>query len=84
MPSMEYYLGWLAGLIAISALTGFLIGLGLFFLVFLHVKARASIGRNLLLTSAAMAFLIAMAHVFTLDFPGGLLQAYVEMPWPLR
>jgi TctA family transporter len=84
MHSMEHYLAWLAGLIAVSAVTGFLIGLGLFFLVFLHVKARAPIWRNLLLTSAAMAFLIVMAYVFTLDFPGGLLQDYVEMPWPFR
>jgi hypothetical protein len=84
MRSMEHYLAWLAGLIAISALTGFLIGIGLFFLAFLHINARAPIGRNLLLTSAAMAFLIVMAYVFTLDFPGGVLQAYVEMPWPFR
>lgn len=84
MLSMEHYLAWLAGLIAVSAVVGFLIGLGLFFLVFLHVKARAPVWRNLVLTGSAMAFLIAMSYVFVLDFPGGLLQQLVEMPWPFR
>jgi TctA family transporter len=84
MRSAEHYLAWFVGLIAISALTGFLIGLGVFFLLFLHINVRASIRRNLILTAAAMAFLIVMAYVFTLDFPGGVLQAYVEMPWPFR
>jgi hypothetical protein len=82
--SSEHYLVWLAGLLAASALFGFLIGLAAFFLAFLHVKARAPIGRNALLTGSALLFLAAMSHVFTLDFPGGLLQAYVEMPWPFR
>lgn len=84
MRSMEHFLAWLAGLVAVSALVGFLIGLGLFFLAFLHVKARAPVARNLLLTASAVGFLVVMAHVFTLDFPGGLLQSYVELPWPLR
>jgi hypothetical protein len=25
-----------------------------------------------------------MSHLFVLDFPRGLLQELVEMPWPLR
>ncbi|MBM3597568.1 MAG: tripartite tricarboxylate transporter permease [Alphaproteobacteria bacterium] len=82
--SSEHYLLWMAGFLAASALFGFLIGLAAFFVVFLHVKARASIGRNTILTGSALLFLIAMSHVFTLDFPGGLLQATVDMPWPFR
>lgn len=84
MRSMEHYLAWLAGLVAISALVGFVIGLGLFFLVFLHINARAPLLRNALLTASAVLFLALMSHIFTLDFPGGVLQAYVEMPWPFR
>jgi TctA family transporter len=84
MLSMEHYIVWFLGLMAVSALVGFLIGLGLFFLVFLHVKARAPLWRNLVLTGSAMAFLIVMSYVFVLDFPGGLLQELVEMPWPFR
>jgi putative tricarboxylic transport membrane protein len=84
MRSMEYYLAWLLGLMAVSAVTGFLIGLGLFFAVFLHIEARAPLWRNAILTASAMLFLIGMAYIFVLDFPGGLLQDLVEMPWPFR
>jgi hypothetical protein len=83
-PSMEHYLAWMLGLMAISALVGFVIGLGLFFLVFLHVKARAPLLRNLALSASAMLFLVAMSYIFVMDFPGGVLQAYVDMPWPFR
>lgn len=82
--SIEHYLVWILGLLAASALFGFLIGLGLFYIVFLHVKAKAPLWRILLLTACAIGFLIAMAWVFVLDFPSGLLQSYVELPWPLR
>jgi TctA family transporter len=82
--SVGHYLLWFAGLLAASALLGFVIGLALFFAAFLHFKARAPVTRNLLLTASAVAFLAAMSYLFVLDFPRGLLQELVEMPWPLR
>ncbi|MGH8706814.1 MAG: tripartite tricarboxylate transporter permease, partial [Burkholderiales bacterium] len=82
--SMGHYFAWLAGLLAVSALLGFVIGLALFFAAFLHFKAHAPAARNALLTASAVAFLAAMSHIFVLDFPRGLLQELVEMPWPLR
>jgi putative tricarboxylic transport membrane protein len=78
------YLLWIAALLAASGLAGFVIGLALFFAAFLHVEARAPIARNALLTASAVLFLAAMSHLFVLDFPRGLLQELVEMPWPLR
>jgi hypothetical protein len=82
--SMGHYLLWFAGLLAASALLGFVIGLALFFAAFLHFKARAPLWRNALLTASAIGFLAAMSYVFVLDFPRGVLQELVEMPWPLR
>ena len=84
MLSMGHFFAWLAGLLAASALAGFVIGLALFFAAFLHFKARAPAGRNAILTASAVAFLAAMSYIFVLDFPRGLLQELVEMPWPLR
>ena len=84
VSSMGHYFLWLAGLLAASALFGFMIGLALFFAAFLHFKARAPAARNALLTASAVAFLAAMSYLFVLDFPRGLLQELVEMPWPLR
>ena len=82
-PLGRYFL-WLAALLSASGLVGFVIGLALFFAAFLHIEARAPLGRNALLTASAVAFLAAMSHVFVLDFPRGLLQELVEMPWPFR
>jgi hypothetical protein len=84
VTSMGHYFLWLAGLLAASALFGFVIGLALFFAVFLHFKARAPVARNALLTASAVLFLAAMSYIFVLDFPRGLLQELVDMPWPLR
>jgi TctA family transporter len=84
MTSMGHYFLWLAGLLAVSALLGFVLGLALFFAAFLHFKARAPAARNALLTASAVVFLAAMSHLFVLDFPRGVLQELVEMPWPLR
>jgi TctA family transporter len=84
VAALGRYLLWIAALLAASGLFGFVIGLGLFFAAFLHREARAGLARNVLLTGAAVAFLAAMSHLFVLDFPRGLLQELVEMPWPLN
>ena len=84
MASMAHYFAWLAGLLAASALVGFVLGMALFFAAFLHSKARAPAWRNAVLTASAVLFLAAMSYIFVLDFPRGLLQERVEMPWPLR
>lgn len=81
---MGHYFLWFAGLLAVSALLGFVLGLALFFAAFLHFKARAPVARNALLTASAVLFLAAMSYIFVLDFPRGLLQDLVEMPWPLN
>jgi TctA family transporter len=84
VAALSRYLLWIAALLVASGLFGFVIGLALFFAAFLHREAHASFARNALLTGAAVAFLAAMSHLFVLDFPRGLLQELVEMPWPLR
>jgi hypothetical protein len=84
VAALGRYLLWIAALLAASGLFGFVIGLALFFAAFLHREARAGVARNALLTGSAVAFLAAMSYLFVLDFPRGLLQELVEMPWPLR
>ncbi len=84
VSALGRYLLWIVALLAASGLAGFVIGLALFFAAFLHLEARAPIARNALLTASAVLFLAAMSHLFVLDFPRGLLQELVEMPWPLR
>ena len=75
---------WIAGLVAGTALIGFYGAMVVFFLVFLLLRARAPPLQVLLLTVLASGFLAILANALTLNFPAGVLQSYVELPWPLR
>jgi putative tricarboxylic transport membrane protein len=78
------YLFWFAGLILGSALLGFLLASIVFFLAFLRVAAKCSWTKTLVLTAIANGGLVAVANVLVLDFPSGLLQSMIDLPWPLR
>jgi putative tricarboxylic transport membrane protein len=75
---------WLAGFLAAVALVGFFIALVGFFVAFLRVMARTSWTQTLLLTVAAVAFILVLSSALNLVFPGGLLQDAYRLPWPLR
>jgi putative tricarboxylic transport membrane protein len=78
------YLFWFAGLILGSALLGFLLASIVFFLAFLRVAAKCTWTKTLVLTAIANGGLVAVADVLVLDFPSGLLQSIIDLPWPLR
>ncbi|MES9935198.1 MAG: tripartite tricarboxylate transporter permease [Sedimenticola sp.] len=80
---LKEYIFWLAGFLIGAYFLGYLITIVLFFLLFLRIKANTSIVRTLLLTTIAVGFLTTLAHVMVLDFPRGLLQEAVELPWPI-
>ncbi|MES9844229.1 MAG: tripartite tricarboxylate transporter permease [Candidatus Sedimenticola sp. 6PFRAG5] len=80
---LKEYIFWLAGFLIGAYFLGYLITIVLFFLLFLRIKANTSIAKTLLLTTIAVGFLTALAHVMVLDFPRGLLQEAVELPWPI-
>ncbi len=76
-------LAWFLGLLIASALVGFIIALGLFFVLFLLTRARAGPLQTAVLTTAGLGFIIAMAGILNRSFPPGLLQDYTALPWPL-
>jgi hypothetical protein len=78
------YLFWIAGLVGATAVVGFLLASIGFFIAFLRGPARCSWITTLTLTAIANAALVAVAHILVLDFPSGLLQSLVDLPWPLR
>ena len=78
------YLLWFAALIAGSALVGFLLASIVFFVAFLRWPARCSWTTTLTLSAIANGALVAVANILVLDFPSGLLQSFVDLPWPLR
>lgn len=77
-------LSWFFLLLILTSLFGFIIASVLFFLMFLTGRARIHSLRALLLTGSAAGFIIFLAYVLNADFPSGLLQEYVELPWPFR
>jgi hypothetical protein len=75
---------WIGGLVAATALVGFYLAMIGFFLAFLRLRANASWTKTLIMTVAAATFILGLAYMLSLDFPAGLLQSAVDLPWPLR
>ena len=82
--SMWQALSWFVGLLIGTALTGFMIAVTAFCLSFLRYRARASWFLTVALSGAAALIILLLAYYLNRDFPPGVLQAYVDLPWPLR
>ncbi len=76
-------LAWFAGLLVLTSLIGFILALGIFLFAFIRLRA----GKNLLFaaayTAAGICFMCLMAGLLNRDFPPGLLQSFIDLPWPL-
>ena len=77
-------LAWLIALLALSSLLGFILALAIFLVAFFRVRAGLGWGRSLIMTAAGVAVMMFLATMLGRDFPPGLLQAYIHLPWPLR
>ncbi|WP_421906573.1 tripartite tricarboxylate transporter permease [Mameliella sp.] len=77
-------LTWFAGLIAATYVLGFILALMGFLIAFLRVRAQAPWPKTLILTAAGIALMCVMAGALNRDFPPGLLQDVVDLPWPLK
>jgi TctA family transporter len=82
--SMWHYQGWMLGLLAATALVGFVLGIFAFITVFLRVKAGVAWHKAALSASGAVAALSLLSHILVLDYPEGVLQRLVSMPWPFN
>ena len=78
------FVGWVLGFLVLTGLVGFFLALAVFFLAFLRVVARCGWVQTLLLSGAACGFILVLAYMLNLIFPGGLLQDHYDLPWPLR
>ncbi|MEV8467479.1 tripartite tricarboxylate transporter permease [Fluviibacterium sp. DFM31] len=76
-------LAWFGSLIVGTFFVGFIFALLGFLITFLRVRAGAGWGKTLILTACGIVFMCLMAGVLNRDFPPGLLQHYVPLPWPL-
>jgi len=78
-----HYQAWMLGLLGAVGMVGFLPGVFAFITVFLQVKARVAWHQAALAASGAIGVFVLLSHVLVLDYPRGILQRLVELPWPL-
>ncbi len=76
-------LAWFGFLLLLSSLFGFVIALSIFFLAFLRMRAGLSWMNTVILSAAAVGLICFLAGTLGRDFPPGLLQEFVKLPWPL-
>lgn len=82
--SVLHFQGWMLGLLGATAVLGFVLGTFVYISVFLRVKARVAWPKAALGASGAIVALSLLSHVLVLDYPRGILQSLVEMPWPFN
>jgi hypothetical protein len=76
-------LAWFAFLLVLSSLLGFILAITIFFIAFLRIRAQVSWLRTGILTVTSVVFICFLAGTLGRDFPPGLLQEFVRLPWPL-
>jgi TctA family transporter len=76
-------LAWFAGLLVLTALLGFILALALFLFAFIWRRAGRSPAFAAAYAAVGIAFMCVLAGLLNRDFPAGLLQTMVELPWPL-
>jgi putative tricarboxylic transport membrane protein len=76
-------MAWFGALLVLSSLLGFILALGLFLVTFIRIRAQCSWVKTLVLTAGGIALICFMAGMLHRDFPPGLLQTLVDLPWPL-
>lgn len=76
-------LAWFAFLLVLSSLIGFVLALSVFFVAFLRIRARVSWAMTLFFSAAGIGLICFLAGTLHRDFPPGLLQEFVKLPWPL-
>ena len=52
--------------------------------LFLSKIARASFRFSLISSLGVWIALAAISHFMIMDFPPGILQGYIELPWPIN
>ena len=82
--SNEYYLMWLLGMLGVSALAGFVVGIASFIYIFIRLKAGLSHLACAISAGIFVMLLGTLSHFMTLQYPEGILQSFVTLPWPLQ
>lgn len=74
---------WITALVVLAALLGFVLAVGIFFVSFMRLRVGATWAKTLHMTAWAVGGIVGAAWALSLNFPEGLLQSLVDLPWPL-
>ncbi|MGH8665322.1 MAG: tripartite tricarboxylate transporter permease, partial [Burkholderiales bacterium] len=80
--SAVHVLGWMLALLVVAGFVGFVLGVFVYIVAFLRIKAGSKWLGAILGGLGAVAVLSAFGHFMVLDYPQGVLQHVFEMPWP--
>jgi len=75
-------LAWFAGLLLLTMTVGFILALTVFLFAFIYIRSGRSLVFSTIYTACGIAFMLFMAGMLNRDFPAGLLQSLVKLPWP--
>ncbi len=76
-------LGWFGALLAGSAVLGFIVALAGFLLAFFRFRAGLEWSRVFILTACGLGLICFLALMLNRDFPPGVVQEYINLPWPV-
>jgi hypothetical protein len=82
MTSDFYQQGWILALLALVGVFGFVLGTFVYITLFLRLRAKAAWHWAMIGALGAVLVLAALSQLLVLQYPQGLLQAFVDMPWP--
>ena len=77
-----YFQSWILALLGAIAVLGFVLGILAYISVFLRLNAGVRWARAVAGGVGASAVLIGLGDALVLHYPGGLLQALFDLPWP--
>jgi hypothetical protein len=77
-----HVLAWMLALLVVAGVLGFVLGVFVYIVAFLRIKAGSKWPGAIVGGLGAVAVLSAFGYFMVLDYPQGLLQLAVEMPWP--
>jgi TctA family transporter len=85
LPHSEmYFQAWMLGLLAATALFGFVLGMFVYISLFLRLMAHMAWHRAALAASCAVGVLALLSYFLVVDYPQGLLQSMFDLPWPFN
>ena len=84
IKDMFYAFSWIIFLVVLVSLFGFIIGIVILFIAVMKNKTELPLIKILTITTGGVALMLLLSHFMVLVFPSGLLQEYVQLPWPLK